>query len=662
MPIDRKALVTRHNPTLHAADFASPLTVGNGNFAFTVDVTGLQTLYDAYMETTPLCTMSNWGWHAYPDGHTPDEVALTEYEFNGRPVFYAVEKQPGNEAIYDWLRQNPHRLNLARIGLLLDGQAIAHAQVTEIEQTLDLWEGVIRSRFSLDGMRVQVESACAPDEDTIAVRITADEPHRLAVAIDLPYGSPRIHASDWNAGERHTSVLEGKRILHVLDDTRYFIAASTPLEECGGHRFVVNADAFSLRFSERGEEPALPDEVFAQARDHWGRFWSSGGAIDLRGSRDPRAHELERRIVLSQYLTAIQCAGDLPPQETGLTCNSWYGKFHLEMLPSHTAWMALWNRGEMLRRVLPWYRARLGAARANAARNGYAGARWPKMVGPEAIDSPSTIATLLIWQQPHIIWLLELLYRTQPDEAFLRENWEIVQATADFMADFATLNAVTGEYELLPPLIPAQEEHNPRTTKNPTFEVEYWREAMQIALAWAQRLEMEAPLRWREVARRMASAPHAEGVYLAHENCPNTFPDFMRDHPSMLFAFGMLKGERLDPARVRNTLERVLRDWNFTTLWGWDFGQMAMTATRLGMPELAIEILLTETEKNSYVASGNNFQRSRRDLPLYLPGNGTLLLAVAMMAAGYDGCTVDLPGFPKDGMWNVQFEGINPLP
>jgi hypothetical protein len=47
--------------------------------------------------------------------------------------------------------------------------------------------------------------------------------------------------------------------------------------------------------------------------------------VDLSGSRDPRAMELERRIVLSQYQTAIQCAGSLPPQETGLTCNSWFG-------------------------------------------------------------------------------------------------------------------------------------------------------------------------------------------------------------------------------------------------------------------------------------------------------------------------------------------------
>src|SRR5688572_18349765 len=42
---------------------------------------------------------------------------------------------------------------------------------------------------------------------------------------------------------------------------------------------------------------------------HWNDFWSRGAVIDLSGSTDRRAGELERRIVLSQYLTAIQCAG-----------------------------------------------------------------------------------------------------------------------------------------------------------------------------------------------------------------------------------------------------------------------------------------------------------------------------------------------------------------
>ena len=100
---------------------------------------------------------------------------------------------------------------------------------------------------------------------------------------------------------------------------------------------------FVCAFRPEARHAALPDfrQTRAAARKHWNKFWSTGGAIDLSGSKDPRWQELERRIVLSQYLTAIQCAGSYPPQETGLTYNSWYGKFHLEMHWWHAAHFAL---------------------------------------------------------------------------------------------------------------------------------------------------------------------------------------------------------------------------------------------------------------------------------------------------------------------------------
>ena len=49
--IDRHALVTRHNPHLTAIDPWAPFSVGNGEFCFTADVTGLQTFYDPTRRT-----------------------------------------------------------------------------------------------------------------------------------------------------------------------------------------------------------------------------------------------------------------------------------------------------------------------------------------------------------------------------------------------------------------------------------------------------------------------------------------------------------------------------------------------------------------------------------------------------------------------------------
>src|ERR1035441_10423502 len=46
--INRREVVSRHNPTLRALDPRSPLSVGNGEFAFTADPTGLQTFPQPY--------------------------------------------------------------------------------------------------------------------------------------------------------------------------------------------------------------------------------------------------------------------------------------------------------------------------------------------------------------------------------------------------------------------------------------------------------------------------------------------------------------------------------------------------------------------------------------------------------------------------------------
>src|SRR5437764_3320449 len=96
-PIDRKALVTRHNPILRKFDPTSPLSVGNGEFAFTADVTGLQTFAEAYAtdpKHTPLCTMSQWGWHTSPRPTDLPPLELTEYDAHGRKVGYATGREP----------------------------------------------------------------------------------------------------------------------------------------------------------------------------------------------------------------------------------------------------------------------------------------------------------------------------------------------------------------------------------------------------------------------------------------------------------------------------------------------------------------------------------------------------------------------------------------
>src|ERR1022692_2810215 len=78
-PIDRHALVTRHNIVVHAIDPMGVMAVGNGEFAFNFDVTGTQSFPEYYEKTMPVGILSTWGWHSFPNinGFTLDRFGFT---------------------------------------------------------------------------------------------------------------------------------------------------------------------------------------------------------------------------------------------------------------------------------------------------------------------------------------------------------------------------------------------------------------------------------------------------------------------------------------------------------------------------------------------------------------------------------------------------------
>jgi hypothetical protein len=706
--IDRRVWVSRHDPVYGGRSpwRDAPLSVGNGVFCFTADFTGLQTFAEEGA-AFPLCTMTGteaeWGWHRYADAPADDSgLRLEPFDTRGRTVGYAASGA-GQEALFKGLRQNAHRFNLAQIGFDR-GCAPSDAWVP-VRQTLSLWEGVLTSVFSVDGVEAAVETFVAPDEDALHVRVTSPlvGQGRLRVTVRFPYGSHQKAAGTFAAPRLHTTavtdiIIEEKRrclvFRRVMDRTVYQVAVwyadgttlTSPHDD--EHTLLLSGGNgtgtmdFSVRFGPVA--PAAPitpaartgfDEARAMCAASWARYWNEGGAIDLSGSTDSRAGELERRIVLSQYLTAIQSRGPLVPAETGLTMNSWYGKFHLEMHYWHAGHFALWGHAAELKKSLALYRRFLPRAREIAASQGYRGARWPKMCDYTGYNTPSSIAVFLVWQQPHPIFLAEMYYRANPDPAFLREYRDVITETAAFMFDFLHIDGVpSGEpngtpdgkpsgnrYVLGPPLIPAQERFDPRTVLNPAYETAYFRWGLRMANTWLARLGESPRADWADAARSLAPPAVKDGVYLAHENCPDTFTrlPFYTDHPSMLMMKGVLPGEGpyIDDAVMNATLDRVLRDWDRASLWGWDFPMMAMTACRLGRPEDAVRILLMNSPKNTCLPNGHNRQTGSDDLPLYLPGNGGLLLAAAMMTAGYDG-SGPLPGFPADGRWQVRHEGI----
>jgi len=699
--IDRHALVNRHNVKLTQYKSHNALQVGNGEFAFATDLTGLQTFDGS------LGTYSQWGWHTSPNPenyrHSEAESELEVYGRKARysdPYYELLPKSkwttgPSGIAIrhkqvkaisarrngaYWWYRHNPHRLHLGMIGFEMTGakgRRATWADLSETSQELDLWKGVLTSRFKLNGRTVTVITCCHPTDDSLAVRVKSEllASGKLKVLWRFPYahaGNPDF--SDTSAPSHTTTTLDNSprrvRIKRTLDQDEYYVAiqhsdAGATMTNPKPHHYLLTPSdktaelSFVTHFSEKPRKKKITGfaNTLAAAEAQWRKFWLTGGAIDLSGSKDPRWRELERRLVLSQYATAIQCAGSSPPQETGLFNNTyWYGKFHLEMTAWHGVHFALWGREHLLERWMEWIGTTgLNAARRKAKYQGYRGARWHKMISAEAKwESPSRCGPFRLTQQGHMIYLPELLYRIKPTKETLNKYKDVVLESAEFMVDFLNWDAKTRRYVLGPPLISGAECNSfPLGAQNSTVELSYWAYGIQTAQEWRKRLGMPEDDKWRRVLEKLATPPIKDGVYR------NVETGVHGGRPAWFEAYGCMPGVRIDPKIMAATLAKRTDNLSTKHCWGCDFPMLAMTSARLGKPAQAVEMLLYDTKVNSYNANGSNPGGA---FPYY-PGNGGLLWAAAMMAAGWEGGpNRNAPGFPDNGQWSVKCEGIRKAP
>src|SRR5262245_44042540 len=250
--VDRPARLARHAPVVTRFDAFSALSVGNGAFAFTVDATGLQTFAEEYREI-PLATQAEWGWHSFPNpARYSLQDALVTYDAHGRAVSYASAQ---DSAAGKWLRENPHRLSLGRVGFKLvraDDSPAKSSDLADVRQRLDLWSGKIESTFTLDGRVVRVVTAAHPSRDLIAVRVESAQldPARLAIAIAFPYGGA-MHTgdpADWSHADRHRTEIAASDRRSVtwhrtVDADQYWARASwtsgAKFHQTGPHEFLI---------------------------------------------------------------------------------------------------------------------------------------------------------------------------------------------------------------------------------------------------------------------------------------------------------------------------------------------------------------------------------------------------------------------------------------
>jgi hypothetical protein len=578
---------------------------------------------------------------------------------------------------------------LASVGFDFGRQGVTEDDLQHKSQELDLWSGSLSSSFVYDGSPVKVETWAAPDSDTIAVNVNSKLLKRgLGLFLDFPYpDNQKFNApfvGHFNLTSKHSTVLEklssnSARIKHTLDATTYYTHVSwtgsgtiTGLA-AGTHRYTFTTSSTNthlvITFSPSPNPPnhtaTTYSRITSASRTWWRTFWTTGAFIDLTSIRhDPRAHALQQRIILSQYLTTVNSASSLPPQESGLVNNGWHGKFHLEMALWHTLPFARWGRFPLLWRSQPgMYNQFLPSAVKRAQMQGYKGARWGKMSDPEGRSAPGDINALLIWQQPHPMYFAETEWRAYPNGSTLRRWDEVVSATADFMASYAWWNETSGAFDLGPPMYPVSENTNPNVTRNPTFELAYWRFGLDVAVRWKERLGQEVPEEWVTVRDGLASLPMVDGTYAVYEGIEGMWTSnaTTNDHPAMAGIYGLLpppaSGTPLDVHALKKTAAKIKELWALDYSYGWDFAMLAMNSLRLGDPEQAVEYLLHpifQFDDAGYPVGG-----SRVPTP-YFPNSASLLIATAMMAGGWDGSEGKTGHWPKSWEKDVRVEGFTP--
>lgn len=678
-PIDREAVVKRHRVCTTGTLLKSPAQVGNGKFAFGMDITGLQTF-------VPFNTLSDWSWHSFPlpEGMRAEDYRPVAVETHGKKIAYEL-RNPDQPELSEWLTKNPHRYNLGRIGFRLlreDGTEAREIDLGNARQEIDLWTGVVYSRFELNRKEVKVRTVCHPDKDMIGVSIESEllNDGNMSIYLDFPYPDGRYfkhYIGRYDTISGHTSTFEklapnSVRITRTMDDTHYYATldwtgpATFSRESEKAHTFLLqprHTSTFSFTCCFSPEPVADVTESVAsierKSAASWEKYWRSGAAVDLSGSKDPRWLELERRIVLSQYLMRANESGLFPPQESGLVNNGWFGRFHFEMIWWHGVHYGLWNRMECFDNYLNVYKDFMPKALERAKSEGRSGARWPKCTGNFNREWPGSAHAYLIWHEPHPIYFAEMQYRQKPAPETLEKWKDVVLNTADYMADYLFYDKKTKQYVLGPPVVVVSENTDPLQTINPIFELGYFRYGLRTALEWADRLGLseKRTKKWKEVLSKMAPLPVADGVYTTYEGIPDMWTKYTYEHPALTGVYGMLPGDGVDQPTFKRTLEKVSKEWQFNRIWGWDFPMLAMAAARTGQPALAIDMLMHPSAGFQFdehgLATGGPFP--------YFPSNGALLTAVAMMCGGWDGSEGEAPGFPKDGSWTVRYEGFVPM-
>lgn len=589
----KKSDIIKYNLKFNHIDSKNPVTIGNGDFAITLDQTGTQSLYETYKDI-PLSTMSNKNWF-YKDKKNikPSYVDGKAY------MLFNLDNDPN----YQINRQYPFKYSFMQILLYDNDKLIDINNIKDIKQELDLYKGIVTSSFNYKEKINKTISFIYQDHDEFNFKLQSDN---LNLALKFNY--PSYTKNGYRLDILPNVLVKEDRITLLYDDKN---SLSFKLKSSSNYQIVENTlifddnnVSFSLALDEI-KEGKLLDE-----------FWKCDNGIIIDNE------ELVKKMVLSKYLLHVNSTGIYPPQESGLTYNCWNSKFHLEMHLIHSLWNIYNNHVGDLVKSFDYYLSIMPSSLKRASLNGYKGLRFPKMTGPDGEDSPSNIGPLLIWQAPHILFMLQEIYYLYNKENIIKKYEPLISGTIDFMISFLTLK--DSKYQMLDPLLEACESIPLDRCQNPSFELEYWRYTLERQPKIDTVLYGHQRYDYLDITSKIITPKEDDGIYLKTYGVIDKY-DLYKDHPTEGFLMSFFKSKIVDKEKMVKTIDYILKNMDLSSYWGWDFPFLGLSLLNCGEIEKSIEVTQLNTINNQYLYNGYNTS-PRDDLKAYLPGNGAFLI------------------------------------
>ena len=346
----KKSDIIKYNLKFNHIDSKNPVTIGNGDFAITLDQTGTQSLYEIYKDI-PLSTMSNKNWF-YKDKKDikPSYVDGKAY------MLFNLDNDPN----YQTNRQYPFKYSFMQILLYDNDKLIDINNIKDVEQELDLYKGIVTSSFNYREKINKTTSFIYQDHDEFNFKLQSDN---LNLALKFNY--PSYTKNGYRQDILPNVLVKEDRITLLYDDKN---SLSFKLKSSSKYQIVEN----TLIFDDNNVSFSLALDEIKEGK-FLDEFWKCDNGIIIDNE------ELVKKMVLSKYLLHVNSTGIYPPQESGLTYNCWNSKFHLEMHLIHSLWNIYNNHVDDLVKSFDYYLSIMPSSLKRASLNGYKGLRFPKI-------------------------------------------------------------------------------------------------------------------------------------------------------------------------------------------------------------------------------------------------------------------------------------------